>query len=222
MAVSQDNKNATTTAFSTGGTIAYTVGASANYLIFDWQDDNETSVSAVTYNGTSMSLLTSNSATGVRLERWGLANPATGTHDLVYTLVGATLGSARFIHSYIGVGTVTSNSKNTDTGTTVSNSITSTSTNDLVVDVTAIDTASGTMTADGGQTDFINTTWFYGGQQGTASYKTGANSSITMGWTDTVSVNHSVQIISNLAGSGGFVPIQGNSNQFLGLLGVGT
>lgn len=97
-----------------GQTIAFNNTASTNAYLFVMVDHNDSGGSApgttVTYNGVSLTLLKA-STDGVydgsngRLEVWGLASPATGTHNVVVNFSFGTSPSV-LVASYNGIGSI--------------------------------------------------------------------------------------------------------------------
>lgn len=82
---------------STGGvssfTQSHTIGGTAKLLLVAVESQKNPTVTSVTWNGTAMSLIGSvgnvAAGTGRQVYVFGLANPATGTHDIVTTLSSA-------------------------------------------------------------------------------------------------------------------------------------
>lgn len=113
-------------------TYAHTNGASANYMTVTILRNDDTTTAAddvtgVTYNGVSMTQLgkynTSTQEPGV-LYIYGLANPATGSNNVVISLTGSTGSRAYSVtNSYTGVA-ATGQPDASNTGTTVGTSLT--------------------------------------------------------------------------------------------------
>lgn len=106
-------------------------------------------ISSVTWNGIAMTQIISYTASGRTLVLYGLANPATGTHNAVVTFSGPTSGNIA-VASYIGAKSWVNAQSASGTGTTISNTITS-ATNHLVTDFVS-DIAGAALTVGAGQT----------------------------------------------------------------------
>lgn len=91
--------NATASANNSGSaTFSHTCTGSDRYLfVYTSQGNN---VSAVTYNGVAMTLLTTYSGSGTVIKVWGLAAPSPGSNTVSITASGAWAGGAS---SYTGV-----------------------------------------------------------------------------------------------------------------------
>ena len=144
-------------------------------------------VSSVTYNSVSMSLIDAvgtSDGDNSRVEFWKLVAPATGTHDIAYTLSGAFDG-AEFVGgtTWYGVDQSTVNrtaSKNTF-GTDASHqsdTLTPTSSvGDIVIDCMGFRySGQGTVTLGGSQTQI----WSQNSVSHIGSYKAGAAGTTTM------------------------------------------
>ena len=145
-------------------------GSDLVLLVFPLTRDGESgdgAISAITYNGVSMTQeATRDSLVDTYGEVWSLTNPATGANDVSITFVSS--GTARrhrsIAISYTGVDQSTSvEASNTATGnsTTPSVSVTTLTDNAMVVDGVVVDDFpdSGTLAADGSQTERLNINW---------------------------------------------------------------
>lgn len=207
-------------------TYSHTTGSGSNRaLIVDvtlYADASQT-VSTVTYNGASLSLITSCTAAtgGVRVEQWYMVAPATGTADVVVTPSATTPAIASTASSYTGVNQSTplgtcATATGTSTGPTVD--VTSAST-DLVVDALGFWGSGGSVspTVGAGQT-FRDDDFFqhaFGRFYNAVSTEAGATT-VTISWTIDGSHNWALVGTPLKQASGG-----GGSASRLMLLGVG-
>jgi hypothetical protein len=140
-----------------------------------------TSVSGVTYNGVALTEQTSREYSGFGSFIHTLANPATGAHNVVVTLAGAsdatvTIISVKKTHNTTPVsGPVEAEGTSTSPSVSVSSA-----TGALVIDCLCWYQETATATAGGGQTQRSNQT--VGDCGGAVSTKAGA-ASVSMGWT---------------------------------------
>jgi hypothetical protein len=187
------------TAERTSLTISHTTSGTDRLMLVGISLNNESyeTVSTVTYNGASLSLVgVASNDDDSRSEIWSLVAPDTGTHDVVITFSadlrrGAKAGVATFtgVNQSTPLGTFQSNIGTQSTPATV---ILTSATNELVFDVLTCETC-GSITPDGSQTERWNFSdnesgpdWFSG-----ASTKPGATS-VTMSWAigDIVSLSY--------------------------------
>lgn len=126
----------------TTGTLAHTIGSGSNriLLVGVLSFQNGTSASGVTYNGTPLTqaaLYNPGGGTGVTLELWYLLNPAVGTHNIVVTFPTSQtmeIGGASFFGAAQTAPTDGTHNA-TGNGSSISNSISTTTDNDLVFDI---------------------------------------------------------------------------------------
>jgi len=178
------------------------VGAST-----DWADN----IISVTYNGVACTKLTDASLGSgpIRAEYWYLINPASGAHDVVITFNSSTSGRCGAV-SFTGAHQTTFHgTPNTATGTssTASVVVTSSATDQIVLDVAAIRSVGDGITVGGGQTSRID--------QETNPMDLGMSTepgaaSVTMSWTVDGGASRAwatigVAIIGITAGSPGIV-----------------
>ena len=180
----------TVPSYASSGTVSHTTAGDDRLMLvgvsfgFDLGD----SVSSVTYNGTSLSLVGkryhSDKASG--MEIWSLVAPDTGTHDVVVNNTGTShYGAVIGVMTFNGVDQSTplgSFSSSRGRSTTPSTNVTS-ATGELVFGVVGVDTqtASANITPGAGQTehwDFWDGTKALGG----GSTEAGAASVVTS-WT---------------------------------------
>jgi hypothetical protein len=143
-------------------------------------------VSSVTYGGVSMTQVPGGTATQgtlARAELWYLTNPPTGANDVVVTFSANAISRAGAI-SFTGVNQATplgtANGANNRTSTATVD--VSSATNEVVVDVVAMESTSATISAGANQnlgfdSDAGSTNIRAGG-----SYEAGAGT-VTMSWT---------------------------------------
>jgi hypothetical protein len=152
----------------TGPNLLLIVGISVNYV----------AVTSATYNGVSMSLITSAASGSAKVAIFGLINPAAGTHNITFTVDSTEIGAAGGI-SFTGADQTTGwHNANTATGTTKYPTVViSSATDEYVVD--AMSSRSwGTASAGAGQTAYFS----YTGKPHAGSREVGATST-TMSWT---------------------------------------
>jgi hypothetical protein len=149
------NASSSTTTFS------HTVtGSNPALVVFVALTGTAQTVSSITYNGVSLtSIGTVNDTLGAtkpRLEAWGLSGPATGAHNVVVTLSAANSGWDAIAVSFTGTagsGTFDGfqSAIQSGAGTSVTVTVTTGDTGDMVVDCTASCADNGT-TSGSGQT----------------------------------------------------------------------
>jgi hypothetical protein len=180
-----DNVSSAQATNTSGLTWSHTVGSGSNrYLIVGvsyWA--SAFPVSSITYNGTNLTYLggTNNNVDGAEL--WGLANPASGTHNIVVTMsaggmeIGAGATSWTNVNQTTPTGTVvTAQSTSGNASLTINGT-----TGDLIVDVLAHEDGN-TAVVNGAQTEQWN--FFAPGQTtGAMSSRAASNSNSTMSWT---------------------------------------
>lgn len=190
-AVAWDATSAPASAQSGTGNITFnhTVTGSNTYILCTVPLNNAISVSALTYNGTTLAQLGTSTMSGVQtVEQWGLKSPSTGTNTVSITTTGTTTSWDVSCMSFTGVD------QTTPTGTTVTNNgsattitVTCSSAADgMVVDGFSLD-ASDTITVGAGQTQAANRVFpTAGSNTGASSYQAGA-ASVVMDWTGNAS-----------------------------------
>lgn len=139
---------------TTPWTFSHIVGTGASLIVgILRQTQLQPNAVSVTFNGVSMTLLSSYTGSldaTVELLVYGLSNPDTGTHDISVSFARATYGSAGGI-SFTKLGDKDTETKySVSSGATFSNSLTTSSDGELVIDflwlgasVTAQETDSG-------------------------------------------------------------------------------
>ncbi len=188
----------------TGGsnniTLSFTTGSGGNRLLMVQAETNASrSFSGITYNGVAMTQiatknsLTNDDAIGAHVELWYLVNPASGTHNIVATMVGSGAGSlaaASFtnVNQSTPLGTAAT-ANGTATGTQLSSVSVSTTAGQLVMDAIGSDVASGGVGVVSppytGQSQLwyaANTPSLYGTGGSTSP---GTGSTVNMKWYDT-------------------------------------
>lgn len=148
------------------------------------------SVTGITYNGVAMSLIAavSSGVGAIRIETWGLENPATGTNSIAVTL-SASLDSVGGAESYTGVhqqaptaGSATATATNVGAAdATVS--LTPTTDSDVKV-VGAVATDDTAITVGAGQTAQHNVTGTSGSGAASDESQSESRASTTISWTD--------------------------------------
>lgn len=188
MAITIDTTASGTATVGTTVTVAITIasGATALVVMIGMDDASTRFPSDVSHNGLTMTELgavgTYNNPLGV--DGWVLANPASGTHNIVVTKTSG-IPTAVSAVSFLGSGTPTvSNAGQADTVTSASASVTA-ATAGYAVD--CIVTSLTAPTADGSQTAFGAATNFSGTKDYSSSYKAVSAGSPTMDWTFTLS-----------------------------------
>lgn len=147
---------------------------------------NSATVDDVTYNGVSMTLVTTATSGSRYAELWRLAGPATGSNTVAVSLSTTEQEVSAGVMSFTGVDQTTpvgTAATATGSGTTPSVAVSST-TGELVVDALAIENA-GTLSVGAGQTSRYNTFGAGGWNKHAGSTEPGAVST-TMSWSDTV------------------------------------
>ena len=189
-AVAVDSRAQGTATATSPQTTSFTVNSASPLIVsVSWQGAQ--TLSGVTWNGTAMSLIGQQddslgiAKTGV----YGLANPATGTHDVVVTWSANPDVATSFFISTTGGDTTTgwrgvykrSDTDGTGPGLTVVDSVSG----DIVFH--AITTYSATNTFDGGETatSTQDDAIFASGTSGGLSTKDAAGASTVVGATDT-------------------------------------
>jgi hypothetical protein len=179
---------------TTSGTQAHTVTATGGnrLLVATVQIRGATAVSAVTYNGVALTLLTRNTgSTVVRTEIWYLVAPATGTHNVVLTMPSAEIFDI-VASSWTNVDPVTpfgTPAGATSTSTAPSVVVTGGAANGAIVDSLAFQaSATNTSTPGAGQTSIgTNVTGLTTANVAAASSREAGASSVTMSYTLSVS-----------------------------------
>lgn len=156
MAIARDISTAGSTT-GTSLTVSHTVTGSNPILFVSVFYDNATVVS-LTYNSVAMSLVKLHAFGSNNLALYALANPSTGTHDIVFTL-GSSVAMALIGASYTGAASTNQPGANADGGesttTPKTTSLTTTATNSWMVMVARNNTA-GTSSASTGADLFKN------------------------------------------------------------------
>lgn len=202
MAITLGNVTTASPVNAGGNTLSVTThNNNGDFLLVDigegYNDVND--ITGVTWNGTSMTLIGSvtDPGSGVKLYRYGLVNPATGTRTLI-----VTFGSSGDVSAMITLRSFSGVNQSTPTGSTVTQTAiaaTSISLNvsaasgDVVADaIGAQNGTATTLTPGTGQTQTSNGSSGWGNttldRQYATSYKAGA-ASVTMSWTSSVSKN---------------------------------
>lgn len=159
---------------------------------------------AASYDGVSMGALVTEVTTGRYQAVFVLANPSTGTHDIV---VSSLPGGGRqhvLAASFTGVDQSTPN----DTPVTASSAAganttatVSSATGDMVVDGVAVNLSTAP-TADASQTTPANGTLDNAAMSGAISYEAGA-ASVAMDWTHVATAVSQIALNLNAAAAGG-------------------
>ncbi len=232
----------------TGGsgniTMSFTTGGGANRLLIVQAETNASrSFSAITYNGVAMTQidtensLTNDDGTGSHIELWYLTNPASGTYNIVATMVGSGAGSlaaASFINvdQTTPVGT-SAKSNGTAAGTQLSDVSVATSAGQLVIDAIGTDVPASGVGVDSPPASGQSQLWYaanspslYGSGGSTAP---GTGSAVNMRWNVTnadwadiavpinpVSTNSTSDSLSNtlVIANGGNVGIDNSNPQY--------
>ena len=171
-------------------TWSHTCSGSDRYLVIGIVTLAGQTVSSLTYNGVALSLIRGVTNT-VRVELWGLVNPAIGTNTISLTLSGVAT-SIGIASSFTGVhqtSPVEGDNSATGTGTADATvDITSVANNDWAVDIVGI-SVDTTIIVGAGQTQRANVSGAGGaGGMSTEGPKTPAGA-ITMSWTDMGNLN---------------------------------
>jgi hypothetical protein len=148
------------------------------------------SVSSVTYGGTGLTHVKSQTSGLARIELWRLISPASGVNSIVVTLTGATDSSSNICAgatTYLGsdtttpLGTAVSASGSSTTPTV---NVTDSAVDDLVMDGVVLGSATSP-TAGAGQTkrweELVDSNTY--GDNGCGSTEAGASGTVTMSWT---------------------------------------
>lgn len=126
-----------TTVNPASDTVAFDGTATNGYLTVETLVDTSGGASAVTYNGVSMSLLVGPQTTAISSQKaylWGLANPTTGTNNIVVTKTGTLLVLDAILHSGAQQTTaVEATGTNSGSGTSGSVSVTTVTDNAWLV-----------------------------------------------------------------------------------------
>lgn len=154
MPVTLDNLSATVSGAAVSMTLALTIASSAKALVVFTGSDNSRSISALTWNGTSLTRLTGLSTSSRNSELWVLTAPAAGSFNVVANWVGSG-GTGLFALSYNNVkasgGFGTPVAASAAAAATVNMSLSSTNT-DLCVGYFAYNTAANAVTINNGTT----------------------------------------------------------------------
>lgn len=181
MSVALDTQQYTSNSGNSPFSISHTCSGSDRYLLVHIATGQN--VSGVTYNGVAMTKLSEIHLTAlvdIRLQVWGLKNPASGTHNVTVTPSGAPDSQRVNVSSWTGVdqtiptGTVVTDTQDAQNGSITSVALT-TSANDMGVD--AMMTYSRTVSPGGTQNALTGS----GSATPTlaGSYKSGVNVTLT-------------------------------------------
>ncbi len=188
--ITQDSVSSAQTTAASTLTFAHTVGSGSNGLLLVEVTLNKggTTVSSVTYNGTSLTYLNSASQAMMDAEIWYLKAPASGTYNVVVTTSGNADSLAAGATSYFNVNQTTplgtAATANGKTNPPTASVTVSSASGDVVVAVAAVHQGT-TYTAGSNQTELWNQNYGSGsgGQSmlGVSDSEPGA-SSVTASW----------------------------------------
>ncbi len=223
MAIAFDNTAQTLSGSSvTSISYSYTTSGSDRGLIVQIYYQSSATVSAITYNGVSMTAISGtplDTGGGERHGMWYLANPANGSNTLSVTFSIATTYAA-FMSSYTGVDQAsmigaTRTELGLETGTTYAESLTTT-TNDSWIVWGTRDYAARTITAGANTTLLQTETTVYGLIQARSTTGAAAGSR-TLNLNASASANWFSDILAEIKPSATVT----SSNQYLPMVGIG-
>jgi hypothetical protein len=131
-------------------TVSFTTSGSDRYLVVQVLSSPGDTVTGVTYNGVAMSQIMTSTFGAQANELWGLANPASGTHNIVASFSGAPSTVVIDAISYTGAQQTTpieATGTNSGSGTSASVSVTTLTDNAWLVGYFRANSASGAFTA---------------------------------------------------------------------------
>jgi len=188
MAIVFDAASTGTAGIASSLTFAHTTGSgNKRFLVVGVAYQDTTSVSSITYNGTSLTFVNRASQSSTTSELWYLANPSSGANNVVITMSGTTAYPTGSAITFTGVAqTSLVDSSNTATGNDTAPTVTTTTTRDnsWVVDCVAVQTNTGdiTLTVGAGQTQRTNHSNSSQERQGTSTETTTTAGAVTMSW----------------------------------------
>jgi hypothetical protein len=143
--------DATVTSVNPGSnTVSFTTSGSDRYLVVQVLSSPGDTVTGVTYNGVAMSQIMTSTFGAQANEFWGLANPASGTNDVVVSFSGSPSTVVVDVISYTGAQQTTpieATGNNSGSGTSASVSVTTLTDNAWLVGYFRANSASGGFTA---------------------------------------------------------------------------
>lgn len=175
MAIAYDNSTQKVESGSVSSTtFSHTVGTgSARYLVVGtvFRGGTNRIATAVTYNGVAMTKIGSDqtNAGACNSNIWGLANPASGTNDVVVTYSGSGNTMQVVASSYTGVNqtsAVDTNNGTTGSGTTFSPTVTTTADNCWVILNAGSDAKSAAISGLGTTRQTVTTIQVFGDSNG--------------------------------------------------------
>ncbi len=186
--VTEDNSGTSTASACSTATLSFTTGSGSNRLLLVGAETGAgETYTAVTYNGTSMTQLSTQDSGTTHIELWYLLNPASGAHNIVGTLSSTLHGCTLDAVSYANVnqvtpfGTAATNSGTTTGLQSTSNTVSTTSAAQVVFDVLGAD-VSESIAPGSGQTQLVNfpgTGGFYPLGESSAP---GTGAAVNMNW----------------------------------------
>ena len=200
-----------------------TAGSNRALAVFVALHGTGQTVSSITYAGTALTVIgTITGATNQRLEAWGLAAAATGANNVVVTLSASNDGWDASAISFTGAnqtfGTCFTGvqSANNGTGTSITNTVTTGQTNDVVVSGTCSSSGDGTAPGSGQTQQWLDNS---GASNTMGSTKAGAASvAMVENWINSPGTDGCSAIAVNIAQVSGGVVVTPHR----GLMGAGV